>query len=193
MSWHSHVAEHGRQDILHLQLTLAHCLVQAWKMRSAHASGPEGRDLRTVTKDIVFMPPFHGLWWNRLWEQQMTFCQTAAWQLACLMCKESAFFVGGRISGINYELCDSWLTGPGWQCLTFAHSILKMKSSASQKDHPYSVISADLSTDEKHSSKILRQGCQLTSSAGMKYTPPCLKLLCLNDPVVWIRTCYLFI
>ena len=52
MSWHLHVTVHGRPDILHLQLTLVHCFVQARKMRSAHASGPEGRDLRTDTKTL---------------------------------------------------------------------------------------------------------------------------------------------
>ena len=70
-------------------------------------------------------------------------CQTAAWQLACLMGKESASFVRGRISGINYGLCDSWLTGPCWQCLTFAQSILQMKNYVSQEDHLFSVISAE--------------------------------------------------
>ena len=133
--------------------------------------------LKNWYKDIVFMSPSHGLWWSGLWEQQMTFCQTAAWQLACLTCKESTSFVGGRISGINYGLCDSWLIGPCWQCLTFAHSILQMKSSASQEDHLFSVISADLSPAEKYSSKIPRQRGRLTSSAGMKFTPPLLKLV----------------
>ena len=71
MSWHLHVAVHGRRDILHLQLILVHCLVQARKMRSAHASGPEGRDLRTDTKS-VFKPPSHGLRWRGLWVLQMT-------------------------------------------------------------------------------------------------------------------------
>ena len=92
-------------------------------------------------------------------------CQTAAWQLACLMWKESASFVGGRISGINYGLCDSWLTMPCWQCVTFADCILQslMKSSASQKDHLFSVISAYPGTAEKHSMKIPCQGVKFWS------------------------------
>ena len=52
MSWHLHVTLHGIRDILHLQLSLVHCFVQARKMRSAQASGPEGRDLRTDTKTL---------------------------------------------------------------------------------------------------------------------------------------------
>ena len=47
-----HVAVHGRRHILHLQLILVRCFVQARKMRSAHASGPEGRDLRTDTETL---------------------------------------------------------------------------------------------------------------------------------------------
>ena len=46
------------------------------------------------------------------------------------------------------------------QCLTFAHCILQMKSSASREDHLFSVISADPSTAEKHSSKIPCQGIE---------------------------------
>ena len=37
---------------MHLQLIRVHCFVQERKMRSAHASGPEGRDLRTDTKTL---------------------------------------------------------------------------------------------------------------------------------------------
>ena len=157
MSWHLHVTVYGRRDILHLQLILVHCFVQAQKMRSAHASGPEGRDLRTDTKTLSsslhpMVSGGGGCWWHG--------CQIAAWQLACLIWKESASFVGGRISGINYGLCDLWLTGPCWQCLTYARCILQMKSSASQEDHPFSVISADPSTAEKHPSKIPCQGVE---------------------------------
>ena len=161
MSWHLPVAVHGRWDILHLHLTLviAWCERRKWG-HSAHASGPEGRDLRTDTKTLSssLHPMVSGgggggcCRWH--------FCQIAAWQLACLMWKESASFVGGRISGINYGLCDSWLTGPCWQCLTIAHCILQMKSSASQEDHLFSVISADTNTAEKHSSKIPCQGIE---------------------------------
>ena len=85
-------------------------------------------------------------------------CQTVG--LTCMMWKESASFVRGRISGINYGLCDSWLTGPYWQCLSFAQSILQMKNYVSQEDHIFSVISADPSTAEKHSSKIPCQGVE---------------------------------
>ena len=145
-------------------------------MRSAHASGPDRRDLRTDTKTLSssLHPMVSGggcgcCRWHC--------CQIAAWLLACLMWKESALFIGGRISGINYGLCDSWLTGPCWQCLTFAHCISQMKSFASQEDHLFSVISADLSPAEKYSSKIPRQRGRLTSSAGMKFTPPLLKLV----------------
>ena len=158
VSWHLHVTLHGIRDILHLQLSIVHCFVQARKMRSAQASGPEGRDLRTDTKTLSssLHPMISGgggctcCRWHC--------CQTAAWQLACLMGKESASFVRGRISCINYGLCDSWLTGPCWQCLTFAHCILQRKSLASQEDHLFSVILADPSTAEKHSSKIPCQG-----------------------------------
>ena len=52
MQWHLHVAVHGRQDIVHLQLIFVHSFVQAQKMRSGHASGPEGRDLGTDTKTL---------------------------------------------------------------------------------------------------------------------------------------------
>ena len=123
-------------------------------------------------------------------------CQTAAWQLACLMWKESASFVGGRISGINYGLCDSWLTGPCWQCLTFAHCILQMKSSASQEDHLFSVISADPSTAEKHSSKIPCQGVELHP---VRAWNPARNFwswsLSMSEwsTVVWVGTCYLLI
>ena len=110
VSWHLHVAVHGRRGILHLQLILVHCLVQARKMRSAHASGPEGRDLRTDTKTLSSSPhPMvsgGGVCGCCRWHC----CQTAAWQLACLMWKESASFVGGRISGINYGLCVRLMT-----------------------------------------------------------------------------------
>ena len=161
MSWHLHVSVHGRQDILHLQLLLVHFFVQAWKMGSAHASGLEGRNVRTDTKTLSssLHPMLSGgggcgcCRWHC--------CQTAAWQLAHLMWKKkSASFVGGRISGINYGLCDSWLTRPSWQCLTFAHCILQLKSLASQEDHLFSVILADPSTAEKHSSKIPCQGIE---------------------------------
>ena len=86
-------------------------------MRSADASGPDRRDLRTNTKTLSssLRPMVSGggcgcCKWHC--------CQIAAWLLACLMWKESASFIGRRISGINYGLCDSWLTGPCWQCLT---------------------------------------------------------------------------
>ena len=89
--------------------------------------------LKKWYKDTVFKPPSHGLRWKGLWVLQMTLLPNC-----CLtdgpfdVKKKSASFVGGRISGINYGLCDSWLTRPCWQCLTFAHCILQMKSSASQ-------------------------------------------------------------
>ena len=98
MSWHLHVAVHGRRDILHLQLILVHCLVQARKMRSAHASGPEGRDLRTDTKS-VFKPPSHGLRWRGLWVLQMTLlpncCLTVGLfdvKRECIICRRQNFW-----------------------------------------------------------------------------------------------------
>ena len=126
-----HVSVHDRRNSLQLELIRVHFFVQKRKMRSAHASGPEERDLGTDTKTLSssLHPMVSG---------GRHCCQTAAWQLACLMWKESASFVGGRISGINYGLCDSWLAGSCRQCLTFAHCILQMKSSASQEDHLFS-------------------------------------------------------
>ena len=175
----------GRRDILHLQLILVHCFVHSRKMRSAQASGPEGRDLRTDTKtpssSLHPMVSGRGGCGCCRWHC----CQTAAWQLACLMWKESASFVRGRISGINYGLCDSWLTGPCWQCLTFADCILQslMKSSASQKDHLFSVISADPSTAEKHSSKIPCQGVE--SHPERAWNTACNLILKLIAFYVW--------
>jgi len=149
-------------------------------MRSGRASRHEGRDLRTDTETLSSslypMVSGGGSCGCCRWHC----CQTAAWQLAYLMWKESASFVGGRISGIDYGLCDSWLTGPCWQYLTLAHCILQMKSSASQRDHLFSVITADPSTAEKHSSKIPCQGVEshpeITPSADMKSSPEFLKL-----------------
>ena len=117
------------------------------------------KKLKNWYKDAVFKPPSHGLRWRGLWVLQTTLLPNC-----CLtdgpfdVKKKSASFVGGRISGINYGLCDSWLTRPCWQCLTFAHCILQLKSLASQEDHLFSVILADPSTAEKHSSKIPCQG-----------------------------------
>ena len=170
-----HVSVHDRRDSLHLELIRVHFFVQKRKMRSAHASGPEERDLGTDTKTLSssLHPMVSGgrdcgcCRWHC--------CQTAAWQLACLMWKESASFVGGRISGINYGLCDSWLAGSCRQCLTFAHCILQMKSSASQEDHLFPVISAD------PSAKIFQQDSMpnspVTPIAGMESSRQFLKLI----------------
>ena len=123
-------------------------------------------------------------------------CQTAAWQLACLMWRESASFVGGRISGINYRLCDSWQTGPCWQYLTLAHCILQMKSSASQEDHIFSVISPDPSTAEKHSSKIPCQGGEphpVRAWNPSRNFWSCPLYMSERFTVVWVGKCYLLI
>ena len=153
-------------------------------MRSAHASGPEGWDLRTETKTLSssLHPMVSGGGGCRCCRWHC--CQTVAWQLACLIWKESASFVGGRISGINYGLCDSWLTRPCWQCFTFSHCILQMKSSASQEDHLFSVISADPSTTEKHSNKI---PCQAVESHPVRaWNPACNLILKLIPFCVWM-------
>ena len=112
------------------------------------------------------------------------------------MWKESASFVGGIISGINYGLCDSWLTGPCWQCLTFAHCILQMRSSASQEDHLLSVTSAYPSAAAKHSSKIPFHGVK--SHPVQAWNPACnfwSWALSMSEwsTVMWVRTGYLLI
>lgn len=73
---------------------------------------------------------------------------------------------GGIVPGIIHALCESWLTGPFWQCLTSAHCLLQMKSSASREDHLFSALSADCcwlprdccSSAEKYSSQVPSQG-----------------------------------
>ena len=75
MAWHLHVAVHSRQDttcIRHSAFALicVLCLVQARKIRSAHASGPEGRDLRTDTKTLS--SSLHSMVSYRLYVLQMT-------------------------------------------------------------------------------------------------------------------------
>ena len=111
------------------------------------------------------------------------------------MWKESASFVRGRLSGKNYGLCDSWLTRPCWQCLTSAHCILQMKSSASQEGHHFLVISAGPNTSEKHSSKI---PCQVESHPVWAWNPArnfSSWSISMSEWswVVWVGTCYLLI
>ena len=133
---------------------------------------------------MVFKLPSHGFRWRGFWVLLMTLlskCYLAAGLLDVK--KKSASFVRGRISGINYGPCDSWLTRPCWQRLTFAHCILQIKSSVSQKDHLFSVISADHNTAEKHSSTVPCQGGQITPSAGMKSS---LQFLNLIPFYVWM-------
>ena len=96
----------------------------------------------------------------------------------------------------NYGLCDSWLTRPCWQCLTSssAHCILQMKSSASQEDNNFLVISAGPNTAEKHSSKIPCQGVE--SNPVQAWNPACnfwSWSLSVSEwsTVVLVGTCYL--
>ena len=110
--------------------------------------------LKNWYKNIVFKPPSHGPRWRGLWVLQMTLLPNCRLTVGLFDVKEGASFVGSRISGINYGLCKL-ITDQ-----EFSHCILQMKSSASQEDHLFSVISADPSTAEKHSSKIPCQGVE---------------------------------
>ena len=196
MSWHLHVTVHGSPDSLHLQLTLVHCLVQARKLRSADASGPDRRDLRTNT-DIVFKPPSHSLW-RGLWVLQMTLLPNCCLTVGLLDVNRERIIY--RTQNFWHKLWALWLMTDRARltvshCI-YAHYILQMKSSASQEDHFFSMISADPSTAEKHSSKI---PCQGVESHPVQAWNPSHNFwrwsLSVSEwfTVVWIGTCYLFI
>ena len=94
-----YVAVQGRRGILHLQLILVHCFAQTRMMRSAHASGPEGRDLRSDTKTLSssLHPMVSG--GRGLWVLQMTLlpncCLTVGLfdvKRECIICRGQNFW-----------------------------------------------------------------------------------------------------
>ena len=70
------------------------------------------------------------------------------------------------------------------QCLTFAHCILQMKSSTSQEDHLFSVISADLVLLKTIPARFRAKESNLTQCR--HEIQPAIseadRFLCLNDP-----------
>ena len=145
----------SRRDILHLQLTLVHCLVQPQKMRSIHASRTDGRDWYKV---IVLQPPSHGLRWRELWVLQMTLLPNFCLTVGLLTVKRaSASFAGGRVPGIIHGLCESWWTASCREShfctLCFANEEFCI-CACRRWDHLFSVSSADRMTAGKHPNKI---------------------------------------